>query len=222
MPTIVNSTSIDDKINSWLKFKDLFRGQTPYDNITAVVGHYDELPSGNVEFWKEWHYTHNVVTNDGDEFYARRAQGTANTATNANFVSAKLELATTSNSVAETNTYGYNTGTTNGGFSGWNGSAHADVIASSGKNVSSGYSKISDDDGDNSANSNVRTLAYKFDYATGDFNHTSITNGAVYDSNVSSPTASTKILTHFQFSAAFAKTANDTLKVFVNHTFNAA
>ena len=98
---IVNSTNIDDKINGWLKFKDLFRGQTPYDNITAVVGHYDELPSGNVEFWKEWHYTHNVVTNDGDEFYARRAQGTANTATNANFVAAKLELATSANAVAE-------------------------------------------------------------------------------------------------------------------------
>ena len=210
---IVDTTNVDDKINGWLKFKDWFnrKGQTPYDNITAVLGHYDELPSGNIEFWKEWHFTHNIVTNDGDEFYARRAQGTADVATNANFVSAKLALATTANAVAEGNDYGD-----------FGGSSLSDVIASSGKNVSSGYAKISDNDGDNSANSNVRTLAYKFDYATGDFNHTSITNGAVYDSNVSSPDANTKILTHFQFSAAFAKTANDTLKVFVNHTFNAA
>ena len=210
---IVDTTNVDDKINGWLKFKDWFnrKGQTPYDNITAVLGHYDELPSGNIEFWKEWHFTHNIVTNDGDEFYARRAQGAADVATNANFVSAKLAIATTANAVAEGNDYGD-----------FGGSSLSDVIASSGKNVSSGYAKISDNDGDNSANSNVRTLAYKFDYATGDFNHTSITNGAVYDSNVSSPDANTKILTHFQFSAAFAKTANDTLKVFVNHTFNAA
>ena len=98
---IIDSTNIDDKINGWLKFKEWFsrKGQTPYDNITEVLGHYDELPSGNIEFWKEWHFTHNIVTNDGDEFYARRAQGTANTATNANFVSAKLELATTGNAV---------------------------------------------------------------------------------------------------------------------------
>ena len=217
---LIDSTDVNEKLDKFWKFNDHFK--TPADNITAVIGHYDELPSGNIEFWKEWRYTHNVVTNDGDEFYARRAQGTANTATNANFVAARLELATSGNSVAETNTYGYDTGTTNGGFSGWNGSAHADVIASTKKNTSSGYAKISDDDSDNSANSNVRTLAYKFEYATGDFNHTSISNGAVYDAAVTSPAAASKILTHFAFAAAFAKTANDTLKCFVNHTFNAA
>ena len=209
---LVDSTDVNEKLDKFWKFNDHFK--TPRDNITAVIGHYDELPSGNIEFWKEWRYTHNVVTNDGDEFYARRAQGTADVATNANFVAARLELATTGNAVAEADAY------TN--FSAWNGSAHADVIASTKKDTSSGYAKISDNDSDNSANSNVRTLAYKFEYATGDFNHTSISNGAVYDAAVTSPVAATKILTHFQFAAAFAKTANDTLKVFVNHTFNAA
>ena len=78
------------------------------------------------------------------------------------------------------------------------------------------YPKISDADGDNSANSKSDTLSYLFSYLVGDAvgtGATSITNGAIFDHRGSNftPTvnatgAAVFILNHFQFAAAFAIT----------------
>jgi len=250
---IIDSTEYaNEKIEKLNKFHDLpipqvvLNSKSPRDNVIAILTHHEETPSGNVELWKEWHYGHNLICNAGDEYYARRAQATSAPGTNQDFADARLELATSANSLNVANSYGYNDGspaaaaggsetlgTTNGGFSGWNGTAHADRLGvgspDSQKNVSSGYPKISDNAGDNSANSKSDTLAYQFEYAVGDAvgtGATSISNGAIFDHRGSSftPTvnatgAAVFILNHFQFAAAFAKTSNDTLKVFVNHTF---
>ena len=250
---IIDSTEYaNEKIEKLNKFHEVavpqvvLNSKNPGDNVTAIISHFEETPSGNVEMWKEWHYGHNLVCNAGDEYYARRAQATSAPGTNQNFAQARLELATSSNALNVANSYGYNDGspaaaagggetlgTTNGGFSGWNGTAHTDRIGvgspDSQKNVSNTYPKISDADGDNSANSKSDTLSYLFSYLVGDAvgtGATSITNGCIYDHRGSSfnPTtnaagSATFILNHFQFAAAFAKTSNDTLKVFVNHTF---
>jgi len=254
---IIDSTEYaNEKIEKLNKFHEIpipqviLNSKSPGDNVVAILTHHEETPSGNVELWKEWHYGHNLICNAGDEYYARRAVTTgdsaANSGTNQNFARARLELATSTNGLRVDNSYGYldgspaaaaggseTLGTTNGGFSGWNGTAHTDRLGvgtpDSQKNISSGYPKISDNASDNSANSKSDTLAYQFEYAVGDAvgtGATSITNGAIFDNRggtftptVNATGAAVFILNHFQFAAAFAKTSNDTLKVFVNHTF---
>jgi hypothetical protein len=51
-------------------------------------------------------------------------------------------------------------------------------------------------------------------YAKADFNHSAISHGIITNA---SPGASEPILTGYAFAASFEKTADDTLKVFVNH-----
>ena len=59
-------------------------------------------------------------------------------------------------------------------------------------------------------------VSYSVDYTTGDFNDTDIEQGVIHDDVT--PVDATLILAHFSFTS-FAKSASDTLKVFVNHAF---
>ena len=86
------------------------------------------------------------------------------------------------------------------------GSAHA---------LDAAYPKTADPDGDNSG-AGVDIVTWRFSYLTSEGNVDAIIEGAIVDDK----TTPTKALTHFLFAASFNKTSSDTLKVFVNHTFN--
>lgn len=90
------------------------------------------------------------------------------------------------------------------------------VIGSTEKAHDGGYPQTNDVDADNTG-SGADVTSYLTSYTKADFNAASITHGLITNAT---PGASEPILTGYAFSAGFAKTADDTLKVFTNHTFN--
>jgi len=175
----------------------------PKNNICLVVTHEDGS--------KDWWYGSNLVTNDGDIYYAKKAAGET-PASNENFGASAcvLQNPSSANTIAKTDTYGSVT----------------NPIVSSGavRGLTSGYPKTADSDSDNTGAS-ADAISYRFDWATNQINTASgnpITGGAIYDVGQTSPVSGTKILTHWNFTspATFHKTSTDTLKLFVNHTFN--
>jgi len=132
----------------------------------------------------------NIVTDAGDLFYAQlmAAEATTNT-----FTTHELGSAGTPGKAANRS-----------GFT---------PIASTQKVQAATYPKTNDGDADNTgAGTDIRTTLAS--YAKGDFTAASITHGWVTNPT---PGASEALLTGYAFAATFAKTANDTLKVFVNH-----
>ena len=77
------------------------------------------------------------------------------------------------------------------------------------------YEKTDDQDALNTG-AGVDIVTWCYGYLTSEGNANGIIEGAIVD-NRTTPTAA---LTHFLFAAAFNKTSDDTLKIFVNHTFN--
>lgn len=136
--------------------------------------------------------THNIITDAGDTYYAQQAAN--ETPTNA-FDSLWLG----------------STGSVPGKASD---SDDITLIASSAKAVKATYPKTADADADNTGDG-VDVVTWTFEYAAGDFNHAAITDGMI---GVGAHAAGEPALTHFEF-VSFAKTASDTLKVIVNHTF---
>lgn len=135
----------------------------------------------------------NIVTNDGDLYYAQMAVGDTPTD---DFTAGGIRLG--SDNTAPTK-------------------ADTDVttfIASTGKADVAGYPKVSDADGNNSG-SGADIVTWAFTYTAGDFTAGAILEGAIVD-NITTPTAA---LSHFLFAASFAITATDALTVFVNHEF---
>ncbi len=86
----------------------------------------------------------------------------------------------------------------------------------------SNYPRFNDGDADNTGGANDQ-VTWSYNWATGDFDTTGasdLTGGVIVDrSKVATAISTAKLLCHFNFSSAFEKTGNDTLKVFVNHTF---
>lgn len=136
----------------------------------------------------------NIVTNDGDAYYAQKAGGETPTD---NFTAGGLRLGSATTSPAKGNT---DVGT---------------FLAGTGHAEDASYPQTDDADGDN-AGAGVDILTWRFSYLTSEGNANDIAEGAIVD-NTTTPTAA---LSHFLFGAAFDKTSSDTLKVFVNHTFN--
>lgn len=83
------------------------------------------------------------------------------------------------------------------------------------KAVTSGYPKLNDDDVDNTGKG-AGIISWKFEFGKTDAVYNGITEGGIA---VSGATSTAPILNRFAFSPSINKTANDTLKVFVNHTF---
>ncbi len=145
------------------------------------------------------HETHNIVTDAGDEYYAEAgAVSGGESLTNA-FDSMSLG---TSASAAPAK---------------GNDSDDLTEIASTNKVVKATYPKTNDTgDADNTGDA-VDAVTWTFEWAAGDFNSTVITDGIIL---VGAKGAAEPILTHFEFTGGvFTKTASDTLKVIVNHTF---
>lgn len=135
----------------------------------------------------------NIVTNAGDIHYAQRAVSEA--LTNAFGV---LELGSAGTPAK---------GADRSAFT---------PIASTEKAHDGTYPKRNDADGDNTG-AGTDVVTFLTSYTKGDFNATGITHGWITNST---PGASEPILTGYAFAASFNKTADDTLKVFTNHTMN--
>ena len=183
--------------------KELPKEIDPKNNICLVVSHLDGS--------KDWWYGSNLVTNDGDIYYAKRS-ASETPASNENFGASAcvLQNPSSANTIAKTDAYGQVT----------------NPIVTSGavRGLSAGYPKTADADSDNTGAS-ADAISYRFDWATNQIDTSAgnpITGGAIYDVGQTSPVAATKILTHWNFTspATFHKTSTDTLKLFVNHTFN--
>lgn len=159
-----------------------------HNNILLVLG----KPEGKVLM-----AAHNIVTNAGDTYYAQKACG--ETPTNA-FANLKLSTANwNASNPAKTSTTGN----------------IASQISGSNKAVSATYPKTNDGDSDNTG-AGADIVTWLFSYAKADFNDPDIDAGAISTSGATLGTATDPLLTAFDLTT-FAKTANDTLKVFVNH-----
>lgn len=133
----------------------------------------------------------NIVTNDGDTYYAQRMA--AETPTNT-FTLHELQTAGTPGKAA-------------------NRSNFTAAVAGTQKTNSAGYPKTNDADSDNTG-AGVDICTHLAEYTKADFNDTGLSHGIITNPT---PGASEVILTGYAFAASFDKTADDTLKVFVNH-----
>lgn len=135
----------------------------------------------------------NIVTNDGDVYYAQSS--VAETPTD-DFDAAGAGFRLGTNNTAPTKT-------------------DTDVTtedANGRKGTDATYPRTNDPDGDNTG-AGVDIVTWRVSYLTSEANITGIQEGAIVDDRTT-PTAA---LTHFLFAASFNKTSSDTLKVFVNH-----
>lgn len=132
----------------------------------------------------------NIVTDAGDTFYAQ--MGAGEVTTNAFGVQAMATAGTPGKSANY------------GGFT---------PIAGSVKAHTATYPKTADGDTDNTG-AGVDIVSYLVSYSKADFNDPAISHGVITNAT---PGGTEPLLTGYAFLAPFAKTANDTLKVFVNH-----
>lgn len=164
-----------------------------WTNIEAILTHGD----GSVERF----YAKNIVTNQGDRYYAATAVGTLHTSMNtADFkATGYLRLGTSLTAAAK---------------------ADVDVgsaITSGSQALDAGYPKVSDPDANNTG-SGSQIVSWRFTFGTAVGNATgiseaAITGGATGYAGAAAGTA----LTRFLFASSFTKTSSDTLTVFVNH-----
>ena len=146
------------------------------------------------------HETHNIVTDAGDEYYAEAGAVHGGEAKTNLFDSMSLATAASAAPAKANN---------------W---SNITEIASTNKLVKATYPKTNDTgDADNTGDA-VDAVTWTFEWTAADFNSTVITDGVIL---VGSGAGSEPLLTHFEFTGGvFTKTATDTLKVIVNHTFN--
>ncbi len=222
--TIDWNRSFDEKLEQKLSRLDkmpkyLKRGVPYGNNVVAIINHGDSgqekfyglpvlTPQGEkhianlqrteliAEVNKELTYGANLVGDAGDIFYAQL--GAAETPTN-DFKMHELGAGGQTTAVAK--------GDDRGDLKG--------NIAGTQKNTPAGYPQSNDTDTDNTgAAADVTT--WLVSYTTSDFNNTDIQGGIITNTG---PATAEPILTRYIITA-FAKTATDTLKIFVNHTAN--
>jgi len=145
----------------------------------------------------------NLVTDSGDQYYAEGAVGTPSVSYNTLYLST---VAWDVGHPAKTSTS----------------DNLASVITGGSVAVDTSYPTTNDTDADNSANAGIDVVTWRFSYTKTSFSDTDIEGAAISTSGVTSwgtAAGTDNVLAAFNFTA-FAKTTNDTLKVFVNHTFN--
>lgn len=202
----------DERIETFLSWKDHAphfhsRGKVlnPKENVCIVKTHYD---TEAYEITKDWIYGFNVVTNDGDTYYARSAVGET-PLTNQDFDSAaegRLVLRNMAVVPAKTDTY---TQLDTGGGA-------LDAAATDYQALNATYPLTNDADGDNTG-AGVDIATWLYDWLTTELNATGIVGGGIVDrQSMDPPPAGAFLLNHFTVTS-FDKTAADTLKVFVNH-----
>lgn len=135
----------------------------------------------------------NIITNDGDLYYAQSAA--AETPTD-DFDAAASGLRLGDNNTAPDKA---DTDVTN-------------FLATSGHALDGTYPKTNDDTSGNTG-AGTDIVTWRYSYTTGEGNVSGIIEGAIVDDRIT-PTAA---LTHFLFGGVFSKTSDDTLTVLVNH-----
>lgn len=167
----------------------------PKNNVVIVRGR----PEGKT-LVKGWLFGRNIVTNDGDQYYAKKSCGET-PATNENFLQGRHELRTGAATPAKTDTY----------------SAVTTPVTASRQTIKATYPKTNDTgDADNTGDA-VDTASYAHEWTAASFSATGIIGGCIHDN--ASPVAGTKLLNHYS-NSTYDKTTSDTLKIFVNHTMN--
>ena len=206
-----NSWNLTNRINeaktesfqSWADSTRYLSDQARTDNVIRVLSFPEVSPSGTIDMIKEFDYTHNLVTNDGEIFYAKQGAGET-PATNENFASGSFDMGTTAYTEAEGDTYNeYDV-------------SGASSISGSIQTFTSGYPKTNDTGDTDNTGDATDAVSYAVNYAAAAWNDTDVEQGCIH--NNSSPVSATKLLSVFSFTS-FAKTSSDTLKVFVNHAF---
>ena len=154
---------------------------------------------------KTWYYGKNIVTNDGDLYYAQQAVETGTPTSDFGGSNGRMELRTGSATPAKADVFTQVT----------------TPIPTSIQEIDSGYPKVNDNDSDNTG-AGTDIVTWRTSWSTSDFNATAIIGGCIHvaggNSGATTP-GGTKLLTHFSLTS-FNKTSSDTLKIFVNHTFN--
>lgn len=167
----------------------------PRNNIVAVLGKKE-----GKSIVPKWIFGKNIVTNDGDIYYAKKSAGET-PATNENFIQGRMELRTGAATPAKGDTY---TNVTT-------------PVTASRETISATYPKTNDTgDADNTGDA-IDAVSYQHDWTAASFSATAIIGGCIHDN--ASPVGATKLLTHFDITS-FNKTTSDTLKIFTNHTVN--
>lgn len=142
------------------------------------------------------HRTHNIVTDAGDEYYAEL--GAEESPTN---VFDSMSLGTAASSAP-------------GKGNDW---SDLTEIASTNKLVKATYPLTNDTGDADNTGDGIDVTTWTFEWAGSDFNSVVITDGVIV---AGAGAGSEPLLTHFEFTGGvFTKTATDTLKVIVNHTF---
>lgn len=192
-----------DDFQKWTQSTRYLTEQKSADNVIRVLEFPEFSPSGKQEMIKQFDYTHNLVTNDGEIFYAKMGANETPSA-NEDFSTGYFDMSTTAYTEAETDTYNeYDVSTT--------GSITGSIQA-----FTSGYPKTNDTgDADNTGDA-ADAVSYAVNYSAAAWNDTDVEQGAIHDN--ATPITATKLLAVFSFTS-FAKTSSDTLKVFVNHAF---
>jgi hypothetical protein len=195
---VIYAESYQQRLERLLEYKDK---NHKVANVIAVR----ERPEGNYAV-KEQFTGNNVVTDAGEIAYAQKAAAEAPTN---DFWAATGRFTVRDNATpltpGEGDTY----------------TAFSNPVTGSTTNGArtAGYPKTNDTlDTDNTGDS-AQAISWAKLWATTDFTATNV-SGLVYTA-ISSPTTGTPLLFHSVFSPVFGKAATDTLKVFVNHTFEA-
>lgn len=142
----------------------------------------------------------NLVGDEGDKYYAQSA-ASETPSTDFSDANGRQELGNgTQGTPGKSDTY----------------SALQGPVTASRKAIDGTYPKTNDGDADNTGAA-VDTISWLTSWTKADFNASGISGGVIHDAGAS-PVAGSVILTYWTITA-FNKTADDTLKVFVNHNF---
>lgn len=140
----------------------------------------------------------NLVTSDGDAYYATMAVGESPT-TDFDNSTAGIHLGSGTTGGGEKDSADVNTETTGDGMR---------------MDLQVGYPKTNDTEANNTGQS-TDVVTWYYAWTTTEGNDTGINEGAIVDSLTGAATC----LTHFDFGSTFDKTGSDTLQVFINHSF---
>lgn len=137
----------------------------------------------------------NIVTNNGDLYYAQMSCGESPASTiDYDGSNGGLRLGSGSTSPTKSS----NDVTT--------------FLAGTGHALDATYEKTNDSDSDNTGAA-TDTVTWRYSYTTSEGNVSGINEGAIVDNRTTPNTA----LTHFLFASTWAKTSSDTAKIFANH-----
>ena len=231
-----------EKFNSYMDHTPKFwkRGVelNPNDNVCTVKNTLPtELngfttPAGEGLEYKQWSWSHNLVTDRGDEYYAKKITGYNNagaygdTEFKADGIAFHVISGNYGCMILRNGTVADIDGSDQlNEVAGWLSSGTANRNTT--KVLTANYPRTTDPDNDNTGGA-VDQVTWSYTWSISDFNTTGVTDlkgGCITDraNNSAYGATSNKLLTHFDFAASgFEKTASDTLKVFVNHTFEGA